>query len=98
MLKSPSTWRPPRRAPPPGGAARTKLARPHPPVGLWPERLAADTAYATGEMLAWLVHERGIEPHVPVLDKSGRTDGTFSAPTSPTIMPTTPTTARPGRR
>ena len=38
----------------------------------------ADTAYGTGEMLAWLVHERGIEPHVPVLDKSGRIDGTFS--------------------
>ena len=29
-------------------------------------------------MLDWLVHERGIEPHVPVFDKSTRTDGTFS--------------------
>lgn len=29
-------------------------------------------------MLAWLVHERGIEPHIPVFDKSARTDGTFS--------------------
>jgi hypothetical protein len=27
---------------------------------------------------AWLVHERGIEPHIPVFDKSQRTDGTFS--------------------
>ena len=26
----------------------------------------------------WLVHERGIEPHIPVFDKSERTDGTFS--------------------
>ncbi len=25
-----------------------------------------------------MVHERGIEPHVPVFDKSRRTDGTFS--------------------
>jgi len=24
------------------------------------------------------VHEQGIEPHIPVCDKSGRTDGTFS--------------------
>ena len=24
------------------------------------------------------MHERGIEPHVPVFDKSQRTDGTFS--------------------
>ncbi len=29
-------------------------------------------------MLAWLVHERGIEPHTPVVDKSQRGDGTFS--------------------
>ena len=46
--------------------------------GLWPERLAADTAYGSAEMLDWLVHERGIEPHIPVFDKSQRTDGTFS--------------------
>jgi len=29
-------------------------------------------------MLAWLVDERKIEPHIPVFDKSERTDGTFS--------------------
>jgi hypothetical protein len=28
--------------------------------------------------LAWLVHERGIEPHIPVFDNSQRTDGTYS--------------------
>jgi hypothetical protein len=28
-------------------------------------------------MLGWLVHERGIEPHIPVFDKSDRRDGTF---------------------
>jgi hypothetical protein len=27
-------------------------------------------------MLNWLVHDHGIEPHVPVFDKSKRTDGT----------------------
>ena len=37
-----------------------------------------DTAYGTAEMLDWLINERGIEPHIPVFDKSQRTDGTFS--------------------
>ena len=46
--------------------------------GLYPERLAADSAYGSAEMLGWLVHERGIEPHIPVFDKSARTDGTFA--------------------
>ena len=41
------------------------------------EKLAADRAYGSAEMLGWLVHERGIEPHIPVFDKSARTDGTF---------------------
>ena len=45
---------------------------------LYPERLAGDSAYGSAEMLGWLVHERGIEPHVPVFDKSARKDGTFS--------------------
>jgi hypothetical protein len=40
--------------------------------------LIADTGYGSAEMLHWLVHERGIEPHIPVFDKSKRTDGTFS--------------------
>ena len=40
-------------------------------------------------MLGWLVHERGIEPHIPVFDKSERTDGTFYATTSPTITKAT---------
>ena len=45
---------------------------------LYPARLAADSGYGSAEMLGWLVHEQGIEPHIPVFDKSGRTDGTFS--------------------
>ena len=45
--------------------------------GLYPERLAADSAYGSAEMLGWLVYERGIEPHIAVFDKSARTDGTF---------------------
>ena len=46
--------------------------------GIEPERLAGDTGYGSAEMLGWLVEERGIEPHIPVFDKSERTDGTFS--------------------
>ena len=47
-------------------------------LGLCPERLAADSAYGSAEMLGWLVDERAIEPHIPVFDKSTRDDGTFS--------------------
>ena len=34
--------------------------------------------YDNAETLGWLVHEKGIEPHVPVLDKSQRENQTFS--------------------
>jgi hypothetical protein len=54
------------------------IERTHHRFGVWPQRLAADTAYGSAENLAWLVQERGIEPHIPVFDKSRRTDGTFS--------------------
>jgi hypothetical protein len=46
--------------------------------GLKPERLAADTAYGSAPTLDWLVNEKGIAPHIPVIDKSKREDGTFS--------------------
>lgn len=60
------------------GAARTMIERTQDRFGTWPEKLVADAAYGSAENLAWLVHERGIEPHVPVFDKSRRQDGTFS--------------------
>ena len=59
-------------------AAKTMIARIDERFDIYPERLAGDAAYGSAEMLGWLVHERGIEPHVPVFDKSKRTDGTFS--------------------
>jgi transposase len=59
------------------GAVRTMVDRVGGSFGLKPERLIADTAYGTGEMLDWLHRERGITPHIPVIDKSARTDGTF---------------------
>ena len=42
---------------------------------LYPESLAADTAYGSADMLGWLVEDEGIEPHIPVFDKSERKDG-----------------------
>ena len=59
------------------GAARTMIDRTMDRFGLYPERLIADSAYGSAPMLGWLVEERGIEPHIPVFDKSGRSDGTF---------------------
>jgi transposase len=59
-------------------AAQTMIERTADRFGIEPERLAADTAYGSAEMLAWLVEDRGIEPHIPVFDKSQRRDGTFS--------------------
>ncbi len=44
---------------------------------LRPNRLAADTAYGSGKTLRGLT-DRGIEPHIPVWDKSKRNDGTYS--------------------
>src|SRR6202049_4674680 len=45
--------------------------------GLQPQRLAGDTVYGAVRLLKWLV-DRKIAPHIPVWDKSARTDGTFS--------------------
>ena len=59
------------------GAARTMIDRVAKSFNLSPERLIADTAYGSAPMLDWLVQARGIAPHIPVIDKSGRKDGTF---------------------
>lgn len=42
--------------------------------GIKPEVLAADKAYGTGSFLSWLT-ERGITPHIPVLDRQLQTGG-----------------------
>jgi len=46
---------------------------------LTPERLIGDTAYGTAPMLAWMVEDKGIEPHVPVWDRTQRNDETLSS-------------------
>jgi transposase len=60
------------------GAAQKMIGRTEARFGLKPSWLAADTAYGSAPNLDWLVNEKGIAPHVPVIDKSKRDDGTFS--------------------
>src|SRR5499427_1680051 len=60
------------------GAAKTTLDRTAERLDVTPSRLVADAGYGSAEMVGWLVDERGIEPHVKLMDKSERMDGTFS--------------------
>ena len=46
--------------------------------GVRPKRLIGDMAYGTAGMVAWMVEERSIEPHVPIWEKGERDDGTLS--------------------
>jgi len=62
------------------GAARTMLDRTERRFGVRPDWLAADTAYGNAKDLRWLVEQRSIIPFIPVIDKSERTDGTWSRP------------------
>lgn len=59
-------------------ATRTLVERVEQRLAMTPQRLVGDTAYGTGPLLSWMVEDKGIEPHVPVWDKSQRVDGTFS--------------------
>jgi hypothetical protein len=60
------------------GAAKTMIERTEERFDLKPEYLAADTAYGSAGTLNWIVNEKRIAPHIPVIDKSKREDGTFS--------------------
>jgi transposase len=60
------------------GAAKTMIERTEQRFDIKPKRLAADTAYGSGANLNWLVKDKKIAPHIPVIDKSNREDGTFS--------------------
>jgi transposase len=60
-------------------ATRVMIDRVEQRLHLKPHRLIGDTAYGTAAMLGWLVKHKGIEPYVPVWDKSERKDDTFAA-------------------
>jgi transposase len=60
------------------GVVQDMIVRTQERFGLHPDLLVADTAYGSAPMLGWLVDELGIDPYIPVIDKSERKDGTFS--------------------
>jgi transposase len=60
------------------GASQTMIEQTEERFGLKPKWLAADTAYGSGANLNWLAKDKEIAPHIPVIDKSQREDGTFS--------------------
>jgi transposase len=60
------------------GAAKAMIERTEARFGLKPERLAADTAYGSAATLDWLANVKKIAPHIPVIDKSRREDGSLS--------------------
>jgi hypothetical protein len=59
-------------------ATRTMVDRVEKRFEIKPTHLIGDTAYGTAEILGWMVNEKAIEPHVPVWNKTERSDGTFS--------------------
>jgi transposase len=60
------------------GASQTMIERTEATFGIKPDWLAADTAYGSALNLHFLVDKKDIAPHIPVIDKSKRDDGTFS--------------------
>jgi transposase len=60
------------------GAAKAMIERTEERFEIKPIYLAADTAYGSADALNWIVNEKKIAPHIPVIDKSKREDGTFS--------------------
>jgi len=59
-------------------STRTMIDRVEQRLHLKPRRLVGDTAYGTAPMLDWMVNDKGIEPHVPVWDKTARQDDSLS--------------------
>ncbi len=77
-----------------GRAARTMIDQTQARFGLTPTHLIGDTGYGNAHMLGWLVDERHIAPHIPVIDKSqgkagqfGRTDFTWECEADRYVCP-----------
>lgn len=60
-------------------ATRTMIERVEQRFALKPERLIGDMAYGAANLLGWMVNEKAIAPHVPVWDKTQRSDDTLSS-------------------
>src|SRR6202140_1483463 len=59
-------------------AAKRMIERSMERFDLYPAKLMGDSAYGSADMLGWLVHKHGIEPHVTGFAKSARKHETFS--------------------
>lgn len=59
-------------------STKTMIERVEEQFDIKPDRLIGDTAYGTAPMLAWMVNEKDIEPHVPVWDKTERKNESLS--------------------
>lgn len=59
-------------------STRTMIDRVEQRMHIKPRRLVGDTAYGTASILGWMVDDKGIEPHVPVWDKTARQDDSLS--------------------
>jgi transposase len=60
-------------------ATKTMIERVEERFDLKPQRLIGDTVYGSAAMLGWLVDEKQIAPHIPVCDKTERTDDSLSS-------------------
>jgi hypothetical protein len=80
------------------GAARTMIERTEERLELCPERIAADSAYGSAEMLGWFVNESARSSHIfrSSINRPVPT-GRSRAKTSPTISKATSTSVRPAR-
>ena len=58
-------------------ATKIMLERVEERFDITPTRLIGDTADGAAPILAWIVDEKKLQPHIPVWDKLERTDGTF---------------------
>lgn len=60
-------------------ATRTMINRVERRFEMKPTHLIGDMAYGAAELLDWMVNDKAIQPHVPVWDKTQRTDETLSS-------------------
>jgi transposase len=58
-------------------STQTMIDRVEENLDIKPKRLIADTAYGSAAMLDWVVEQKQIEPHIPVLDKSQGKPGLY---------------------
>ena len=76
------------------GASKTMIERTQERFDIKPERLAGDTGYGSGANLNWLVKDKDIAPHIPVIDKSNARTEPLVGRTSRSTRTVTCTSAR----